>query len=66
MEGESPSSSVRLQGAVIETDSFQKLVLMDCLKKVLGDGFQGSLRVCASILTIDVYTMTIDELYIRG
>jgi len=45
VEGETPSSSVRLQGAIVEMNSFQKLVLMDCLKKVLGDGFQGSLRV---------------------
>ena len=43
-EGEAPDDSIQLSGANIDVDSFQKTFLLDDLKRVFGNGFQGMLK----------------------
>jgi len=43
-EAEPPEDSVQLQGATIVVSSFSRTFLLDDLKRVLGNGFQGALR----------------------
>ena len=44
-KSETPSDTVRMQGAIVDIDSFHKLHIVDVLKEVLGSGFHSSLRL---------------------
>jgi len=43
-EAEPPEDSVQLQGATVEVSTFSRTFLLDDLKRVLGNGFQGALK----------------------
>ncbi|KAJ1433359.1 interferon-related developmental regulator-domain-containing protein [Ochromonadaceae sp. CCMP2298] len=45
LQGEAPSDSLRVQGAVLEIKSFGYMRLVEALKEVLGSGFHSSLRM---------------------
>ena len=68
VKGEKPFTgsaeySMRVQGAVVDVDSFARLNIVDTLKRVLGSGFHSSLRaypVVRDILEVDEVTAAMD------
>ena len=45
LKGEAPEESMRMQGAVLELNSFKELHIVETLRTVLGTGFHSALRL---------------------
>lgn len=63
INGERPDDTIHFQGAVVECTTFSKMIFLDAIRGVLGDGFTGAVRlfpVVRDLLEVDTVTDHMD------
>lgn len=59
INGEAPEDTIHFQGAMVECNSFAKLILVDAIRGALGDGFTAAIRLFPVVRELlEIHTVT--------